>query len=154
MRSLELKREVRMRLEMGDGPLNGAATSNSTPKQSANGGDDSPIEITCTGPFEFDMQEYAASFHQQVDVFRLNPTGESDQLNCQLLTVHFGKPGEAPPAGTESTAASNVRLIEARGKPVTMRSPTQGIYARCLEGVDYVPGARGSRAAWSPMDRE
>jgi hypothetical protein len=150
VRSLELKRDVRMRLEMGDGALAGAAAApGNAPQHPPAGRDNSPIEITCIGSFEFDMQAYAASFHQQVDVFRLNPTGESDQLNCQLLTVYFGKPGETPAGAAQPpapdaprSAASNVRLIEARGKPVTMRSPTQGMYARC-DGVDFLPGPPG-----------
>jgi lipopolysaccharide export system protein LptA len=155
VRSLQLKREVRMRLEMGDSTMTGVAPSQATSSpplaaaQPPASMDDASIEITCTGPFEFDMQAYAASFHQQVDVFRLNPTGESDQLNCSILTVYFGRPGEAPAAGAappaageSRSAASNVRLIEARGKPVTMRSPTQGMYARC-DGVDFLPGPPG-----------
>ncbi len=152
VQSLELKREVRMRLEMGTGPLvageqapglqNPAAPP--APRQT-----EPPIEITCEGSFDFDMQDYAASFHLNVDVLRINPMGESDQLNCQLLTVYFGRPGEPDPhaaspssAGTPRSAASQVRLIEARGNPVTMRSPSQGMYARC-NGVDYIPGATG-----------
>ena len=152
VQSLELKREVRMRLEMGTGPLAAGAQAPiaqppGVPPAPRQG--EPPIEIKCEGPFDFDMQDYAASFHQNVDVLRINPMGESDQLNCQLLTVYFARPGEPDPnaAGQTSgdaprSAASQVRLIEARGNPVTMRSPSQAMYARC-NGVDYNPGSAG-----------
>jgi hypothetical protein len=145
--TVRLNHDVRMRLELAAGP------------QAASQANEPPIEITCQGPFEFDVEDYAASFHDTVDVFRLNPVGESDQLNCQLLSIFFARPGqtlidEAAPSGARPNAnlASRVRLIEARGKPVTMRSPAQGIYASC-DGVDFVPGVSGtpgSLAAYGP----
>ncbi len=145
---LRLKRDVRMRLEMGGGPSRPAAPAG------GNGAAEPPIEIACQGEFEFDFASYAASFHDRVDVLRINPSGESDQLNCQLLTVYFARSGAVPaegdaaPTSESQAAASNVRLIEARGNPVTMRSPAQGMYARC-SGVDYVPGAPGSPGSLS-----
>jgi len=159
LHKMRLQRDVRMRLEMGSGPL--AADAGGQPAAAQPAGEP-PIEITCQGAFEFDMQEYAASFANRVDVFRLNPTGDSDQLNCELLTVYFSRPGSVPSepvpnepvpaqAGNRS-AASQVRLIEARGNPVTMQSPSQAMYARC-NGVDYVPGvgdAPGSLSAFGP----
>ncbi len=157
VRSLELKRDVKMRLEMGTGPLAGSSEAESTVAPPPAG--KNTIEITCRRSFEFDMLDYAASFHQDVDVFLLNPSGESDQLNCQLLTVYFVRPGDtvaAPPAPLSTAgrpaSAQQVRLIEARGNPVTMRSPGQGMYARC-HGVDYEPGVGnepGTLTAFGP----
>ena len=112
------------------------------------------------------MDDNAASFHDNVDVLRMNPRGESDQLNCAVLTVYFASRGEMPPAAepapiaappgaspTGGTPASfQVRMISARGKPVTIRSPAQAMYARC-DGIDYVPGpagASGSLVALGP----
>ncbi len=110
LHKLRLQRDVRMRLEMTSGPL--AADATPPPADES----EPPIEITCTGPFEFDMQAYAASFEENVDVFRLNPVGKSDQLNCALLTVYFTRSGEsspeaaAQPAGAPpSSAASRMR---------------------------------------------
>ncbi len=151
MRTLQLKRDVKMELELGGGPLapgaGGAANTQ-------------PVEIVCQGPFQFDMERYAASFRDQVDVFRLNPAGESDQLNCEVLTVFFERhgenpatpPGPPPVEGQSPVSAMHVRLIQARGDPVTLRSPAQGIYARC-PGIDYAPapaGAAGSLMALGP----
>jgi hypothetical protein len=155
--TVELKRDVQMRLEMGDGPLAGESphsTTNAAPTATAS---NETIEIKCAGSFVFDMPKYAASFAEAVDVFRLVPQGESDQLNCQLLTVYFMRSGEGPqgsspkPNGQQS-AASQVRLIEARGNPVTIRSPTRAMYARC-NGLDYLPGGAGepgSMVAFGP----
>ncbi len=149
--TVELKRDVRMRLEMGDGPLAGppAADVASAPAEAAP--QEETIEIKCAGSFVFDMPKYAASFADSVDVFRIVPQGESDQLNCQLLTVYFMRSGEAP-EGTaaksegQRSAASQVRLIEARGNPVTIRSPSRAMYARC-NGLDYLPGGPGEPGA-------
>lgn len=157
--TVELKRDVRMRLEMGDGPLagqpNAVDPAAAAPQKPAA---DETIEITCAGSFVFDMPKYAASFADQVDVFRIVPQGESDQLNCQLLTVYFmrsgGEPDDAAPksSANQRSAASQVRLIEARGNPVTIRSPSRGMYARC-NGLDYLPGGPGepgSMVAFGP----
>lgn len=149
-RTLKLKRDVRMRLELGAG----------SPAAGANAGrpdvSEPPLAITCQGPFVFEMEEYTASFQDQVDVFRLNPDGASDQLNCARLKVYFARPGETlpeedPPGqpGDNRALSTQVRLIEARGDPVTLRSPAQGMYARC-KGVDFVPGTPGSLAAFGP----
>ena len=40
-----------------------------------------------------------------------------------------------------------VRVIQARGNPVTVRSPRQGIYARC-HGIDYAPGLAGAAGSF------
>jgi hypothetical protein len=151
LQTLKLLHDVRMRLEVAP-PALGEAPPSAEP----------PIEITCQGHFQFDMEVYAASFHKQVNVFRLNPVGESDQLNCELLTAYFARAGESPaqpgqpakgadkPAGTPT--AMQIRLIEARGDPVTLRSHAQALYVHC-KGADFVPGPPGmpgSLAAFGP----
>lgn len=147
MRTLELKRDVKMQMELG-GPLQPPAASRGQARQSA------PLDITCQGPFKFDIQSYAASFHDQVDVVWPNDQGEADQLNCKVLTVVFdprrpkpaeGKPAE--PAGSTPLSSLTVRVIQARGDPVTIRSPRRGIYARCC-GVDYAPGIAGATGSF------
>ncbi len=157
MRTLELKRDVVMLLEVGEGPL--APAAGRTP----NGKAGPPIRITCSGSFLYDMQRYAATFHDRVDVLRLNPVGASDQLNCELLTVFFEPqaaspavtPAAAPPAAPGQPSGLQVRVIQARGDPVTLRSPTKGIFVRC-HGFDYSPapgnvaGATGTVVAQGP----
>jgi hypothetical protein len=150
---LELRRDVKMQLELAGGPLTGgAAMKRSRPEP--------PLEITCQGPFQFETERNAASFHDFVNVFRPTATGESDQLTCEVLTVYFESPGgkspaeqSAPsPASESQVSGVQVRLIEARGDPVTLRSPTRGMYAHC-RGVDYLPapaGATGALVALGP----
>lgn len=153
VRSLELRRDVKMQMMVGGTPL-------ATPGGAPAGAPEPPVEITCQGPFHFDMAAYAASFRDYVNVFR-TIAGESDQMTCELLTVYFQRGGAAAPstpkpaAGTTSAtpiSAMNVRLIEARGDPVIVRSPSQGIYVHC-RGLDYAPapgGAVGKLVALGP----
>lgn len=152
VRSLQLKHDVRMFLDLGSSP----AASGLAPKP---GKEQPPLEITCAGVFQFLVQELAASFHQNVNVLRPNIPGEADQLNCELLTAIFerGAKQPAPPPGPNDAANQQlsglrVRVIEARGTPVTLRSPQRGIYARC-PGIDYAPGLTpetSTLVAWGP----
>ncbi|HEX3725618.1 MAG TPA: hypothetical protein VHV08_05220 [Pirellulales bacterium] len=141
LRTLELKRDVVMFLDMGDAP--GTTGAKGPAKQR----DEPPMRITCQGPFEYDFARYAASFHERVDVIR-QTIGPADILNCELLTVFFAhdtkSPGAQPPASPAVPAGDNqisnlqVRVIEARGDPVTVRSPARGIYIHC-RGFNYFP---------------
>jgi len=144
VRTLTLKRDVVMTLELGSGPLAAGAPNGIKQKQ-----DESPIKITCQGPFQYDVPQQVASFHDNVDVVRL-ANGPSDNLSCALLNVVFERQGARPAAGqpaapTGATAPASkfqVRVIEARGDPVIARSPAQSIYVRC-RGIDYFPAAAG-----------
>jgi lipopolysaccharide export system protein LptA len=82
-------------------------------------------------------------------VLRLNETGQSDQLNCELLAIQFGprqraakatskpartrkpvrddKPGEEEPNRFDLEP----RRVEAVGDPVVIRAPSRGGHARC-----------------------
>jgi hypothetical protein len=154
MRTLQLKRDVKMKLLLAGGPM--------APRDPAARPDQPgpPLEITCQGKFEFQMQSYSASFHDRVDVLQPNLLGEADQLNCELLTVVFDPHASKPPGAQASAAARSdadvsslsVKVIQARGSPVTLRSPRRGIDARCA-GIDYAPapaGAIGSFVAMGP----
>ena len=154
MRTLELKHDVKMQLELGSGSITGGA-ARPKPTQA-----EPPIQITCQKSFHFDIEKHVAAFHDQVDVLRLNADGPADQLNCDLLTVFFEPhgaqptaPQATPPAGAEDQLSGlQVRVIEARGDPVTMRSPAQGAYVRC-RGIDYYPAsprATGRMVALGP----
>ncbi len=110
-----------------------------------------PLEITCQGPFQFDFQKHIATFEDRVDVMRLNPDGPSDQLNCELLEVHFapreaaaettarapaaaGNPSAIADAGNQKEkdglSSLDVRRIVATGHPVVLRAPSAGATAR------------------------
>ena len=96
MRTLQVKRDVKMQLELAGGALPPA------PRQEGSERADSPMNITCQGVFQFEMQTHAASFHEHVDVVWPHGPGEADQLNCKVLTVVFDPSGAeiSPCAGS------------------------------------------------------
>ncbi len=111
------------------------------------------MKITCGGSFQYDFEHHAASFHERVDVVRLS-AGPADMLNCKVLTVYFENDEDQPPeeaqAAAQTAAADRqqprdlpVRRIEARGDPITLRSPARGIYIQC-KGLDYSPAPEGA----------
>jgi len=108
---------------------------------------DLPVEITCCGPFRFDPIGRVATFEDRVDVWRINPSGPSDQLSCQLLSIFFtdraAAPAGGPPqAGNDSRKQPGGSLnltperIEARGDPVVVAAPSQQLNARA-QRLDY-----------------
>lgn len=173
IRSLELKHEVKVRVQMGNkGLMPGAPQKKNADKekkppakeiaaQPAQGGaaagktgpaatakkPDPPVEVTCQGPFFFDVEKSVATFTDRVDVLRLNPVGESDTMNCELLAIYFA-PREEPKApdkkpepepdrtSKDSLSKLEARMIEARGDPVIVRSPSNGGHVRC-ERLEY-----------------
>ena len=159
--AFELKRDVVMHLDVNQAgladasrgalgkplALTGPAASTTVPgvlpaapgasPPPANKATNPPIQISCRGPFRFDLSKYVATFQDQVDVLRLNSQGPSDQLRGELLSLYF-----APAAGDSAAAASGaasapgklpklepVRL-EVRGMPVVMHSPSEDVDAR------------------------
>jgi lipopolysaccharide export system protein LptA len=99
-----------------------------------------PLEITCQGPFLFDPIRQYAKFEDRVDVMQLNPVGEADQLNCEVLTLYFSRSrnrlssldgGEAKRnlLGSEN-AELQLREIEATGNPVIVRVLSRDAEAR------------------------
>ncbi len=104
-----------------------------------------PVELSCRGPFVFDVLGKTATFKDRVDLWRIQPDGPSDQLSCELLTLRFvdrdeEKPGaEGGPAGAQTPAlkdrltdslALRLASVEARGDPVTVSMPSQQASAR------------------------
>ena len=88
-----------------------------------------PVEVTCQGPFHFNLDKYIATFTDQVDVLRLNTNGPSDQMNCELLSIFFERRDQADgkaKAGTNGgqVASRSVRRASKRGwsKPAAIRS--------------------------------
>ncbi|HZZ28927.1 MAG TPA: hypothetical protein VFE46_13075 [Pirellulales bacterium] len=115
-----------------------APTAGSTNGQLAGADNNPPVDIQCQGPFEFDLVENVATFHDRVDVVRPHPNGPSDQLNCELLNLYFG-PRQPPPgaAAHASQALANnspadsathrmpqlePKRLVARGNPVVVRA--------------------------------
>jgi lipopolysaccharide export system protein LptA len=85
-----------------------------------------PLDISCDGPFTFDVAKRVATFAKNVNVSRVNPNGPSDQIQSDALSIYFTPRDESKP---DSDNASNLdpERIEARGNPVQINAPTQNL---------------------------
>lgn len=88
----------------GRGLLGNAAEMPGLREQSSQMYASAPVEIRCLGSFVFDGSHRVATFRDQVQVRRLVASGVTDQLDADLLEVHFQK--EAPAGSAEQTAAA------------------------------------------------
>ena len=92
-----------------------------------------PIDITCNGPFRFNMPKRTASFENHVEVRQINPAGPANQLFCDKLSLFF-VPRDKDPDAAESSSDLEPARIDALGKPATLSapnaSPKKSAYAR------------------------
>ena len=139
VKTFELAREVYMRIEPGEadlfpgaGPQPAKAETKNNPPPNEPGAAEPkpPVEITCQGPFRFEMARYLATFKDHVDVLRLNTTGPSDQMTCEKLDLEFEPDPTAAAATGGSMPKLRPRRIIAEGTPVLLRSPSNGVEAR------------------------
>jgi hypothetical protein len=91
---------------------------------------DLPIEVSCSGPFRFNMLRQAATFEDRVDVLQIHPNGPSDKLTCDMLTIRFGDRRPAPPPKSPPPPAPTLvdlepRSFEATGEPAVITLPSQ-----------------------------
>ena len=136
----EMRRVERVHLESSPSPgESAAADANSGAKQSAGpfsaGDANAPVEITCRGPFSFNVVKRVASFADNVDVVRLNPNGPSDQIQGDLLSMYFIARDKAK-ADSANSPDLDLERLEMRGHPVTVNAPTQNVTARS-ERLEY-----------------
>src|SRR4051794_14265852 len=118
--SLEIRRDVKMRLQMDSSALmpgakTGAKSKDKKTEALAAGpivqvtdasiakpqADKPPVDVSCSGPFTFDFVRYVASLDHDVELVQSNPKGPSDQLSCTRLDIHFApkvdtNPGAQP----------------------------------------------------------
>ncbi|WDI44687.1 LptA/OstA family protein [Bremerella sp. P1] len=93
----------------GRGLLGNAAEMPGMREQSSQMYASAPVEIRCLGPFVFDGSHRVATFRDQVQVRRLVASGVTDQLEADLLEVHFQKedPAESAEPKTDSDEDSS-----------------------------------------------
>ncbi len=148
--TLEIRRDVRMRMQVDTTSLLPVADKPAAPNPSVQVTDAAkkgptapkpPVDITCNGPFTFDFVRYVASVDRDVVVRQLNPDGPCDQLNCNQLDIHF-TPKILPDAKPEPTVVDpgkrqqrdlghlEASLIVARGHPAVAVSPSHKAEAR------------------------
>ncbi|HEX4147248.1 MAG TPA: hypothetical protein VHY91_27370 [Pirellulales bacterium] len=141
VRSLTLAREVTVHMisTPDDNPATTAGVAAPADAKARAAKEQPPVKVTCQGPFCFDLDKSVATFNEKVDVFRLNATGPSDEMNCEMLAIHFERrddaagslrPKNAPRNSASGAAALEARWIEARGDPVIIRAPSQGAQVR------------------------
>ena len=84
--------------------------------------DSSPIEITATGPFEFDMETHLARFNENVVVRKLD--GKGDSLQCDDLTLQFKSKDGSRSLKLDAAADTEFELqtITATGKPAILQA--------------------------------
>ncbi len=135
--SVSLAHDVTLRLHTGGGeffPGDVVAAGNQVAQAPGQQDDTRPIDISCQGPFRFDLARYVARFERDVIVRREQPGLPTDQLRCEQLDIEFDALQDAPAA---PSAPSNRRLpklsprkLVATGNPVELISPTNGIQAQ------------------------
>jgi hypothetical protein len=144
MDSLEIRRDVRLRLLLDTSNLlPGADEPSPGPSLKGRGEDGAnpPIEVTCSGPFVFDFVRYRASLDRDVEVRQVNPVGPSDQLTCNQLDLYFSPRLAADGTAEPSVAQPRRRqqrdllrlepaVLVAEGHPVVVISPARRAEAR------------------------
>jgi len=129
----EIKQLERLHLDFGDQGLLPAQPS-LVPRRP--GAAAAPIEISCRGPFRFRPVQQLITFEDRVDVLRLHPNGPGDQLNCETLAIYLARPRGGVPGRVDAkgkmsgTLDLQPRRIEARGRPVVVRAPSQDLDVR------------------------
>jgi lipopolysaccharide export system protein LptA len=153
--SFELRHVERLHLEVGQamrprGATAGSSSSAANTVGQANRGTPQslPVEITCRGPFRFDVLGRVATFRDQVDVMvKENPAAPADQIACELLSLYFtDRPKEKEKSSpTAAPAANSLDLVAqrlvAQGNPAVVTAPSQkakgGIVVSRAERFQY-----------------
>ncbi|HZZ73710.1 MAG TPA: hypothetical protein VFE24_15775, partial [Pirellulales bacterium] len=87
----------------------------------------SPVEITCQGPFKYNLLETLATFQDQVNIVRPQPNGPADQGECEVLNVKFAPkpaPAEATAALDEGSATATVAALASEKSAAGEKSAT------------------------------
>ncbi|TWT89672.1 hypothetical protein Mal64_00510 [Pseudobythopirellula maris] len=124
---------------------------------------DQPIMLESKGPLRIDFLRFFASLEREVRVTQVNPIGQSDQLTCEQLRLHFGDGDgkahaisaidEPEVAKKQQQAIGRLEpyLVEASGDPVRFDSPARRLEAWGREFRYVAPTRRltlaGGRAA-------
>ncbi|MCH5376873.1 MAG: hypothetical protein JJ992_23140, partial [Planctomycetes bacterium] len=148
LRSLELVHVERLHVHLPE--------SNDDTKAGAKTGSDTPpfpreAELTCRGPFRFDLEKLVATFEDQVEILHKNLDRPSDQLTCDLLAIYFrrGEAGGQLAAREKNADLPDLSTLEVdrvvlRGSPAALDMPSQSASARAQQ-IEYNPRTRQVR---------
>ena len=113
VRSIALEKIDRLHIEAAGEAIGGLNASGNAPPN------DAPLEVTCQGPFVFDVLTETAMFDRGVVVKRVNPTGPPDSLTCERLLLMFAEKENSsgkedglagsPPDGAASSSAPSTQ---------------------------------------------
>jgi lipopolysaccharide export system protein LptA len=103
-----------------------------------------PVEVVCRGAFRFNVVGRIATFNDGVRVVRPNPTGDPDQLTCDVLAIKFieriATNGDAAAEMLAAKKKNSMDLIperfEAQGNPVVVTAPSENVVARA-QRIEY-----------------
>ncbi|MEN6558752.1 MAG: hypothetical protein ABFC54_11290, partial [Thermoguttaceae bacterium] len=94
-----------------------------------------PVEISCRGPFRFDVVNRVATFQDNVGVMiKEDPNGPAHQIDCDRLSLYFSRRNDA--AKTPGSMDLVPDRLEARGNPVVVTAPGRNLTARA-ERIQY-----------------
>ena len=148
---IQFEHVERLHLDMGSGSAAGPAGGSAAPvarsqpagppKLGALSAHAAPVEITCRGPFRFNLIEQKATFRDQVDVLRIQPNGPCDRMSCELLSIYFARPAQLPggaPPSKQHAPGFDLKpaRLEAQGTPTTVTAPMDHVQARA-ERLQY-----------------
>jgi lipopolysaccharide export system protein LptA len=131
IRSLELVHVERLTLQTpaGDpmGNFSSAVLGGGAPvakREQAGRAKTSMLDVTCRGPLRVEFPQYLATLSEAVRVVRNGEGGPPDQLEGDLLEIHFG-PGDGPPPrdGPKEVPAMRIERVVVEGRPATLRIP-------------------------------
>ena len=107
------------------------------PEERLAGREGAPVEISCRGPFLFDVLNRVATFSDRVDVIKPNADGPSDQIACDQMAMHFldrNPAGEKVDGAVIEKKPGSLDLAAERlvchGKPVIVTAPSRNMNAR------------------------
>ncbi|MCG8584600.1 MAG: hypothetical protein MI757_07810, partial [Pirellulales bacterium] len=122
IRSVELAHEVKVHLDLGRRnlmPATGADEPSASGAEPSTANRSRPIEVTCKGPFQFDVVDQVATFNEQVNVLQIHEHGQSDKLLGDELSLHFARRDDGEkPARPGMPTGMILASIEAQGRPV------------------------------------
>lgn len=153
VKSFELAREVTMRVHPGEGDFLIGPARGATPRDDANLANpadevvtrtprapSTPVDITCQGPFVFDLLGFVATFRKRVLVKQAGPETD-DEIKAETLAIEFesipeaaseGPPAQTPtpvPGRTAKTPKLRPARLVASGNPVVAKAPSRGVFA-------------------------
>lgn len=137
--SLQLTKIEKIHLEPESGntavPSNTFQPTSALTPQSKNKieSENGPIEVTCSGPFQFDFETGQAEFFDSVTA---NQLAQQNKIECDHLVLMFGGPSKVQPTTFDGfhakTKISELSRLVASGAPATITTPSASIKANTL----------------------